>query len=93
MTEQIRPATAHAGGMADLAERRPAEYARYQQVFQRPVAGAQDRHRPFLAKLAASGDAIARLSEEPGQLTGFIIMTLTAAPPVYDPGDPHRPGR
>lgn len=87
MTEQIRPAAAEdLDGIVELAELRRSEYARYQPVFWRPAADAKDRHRPFLARLIASSDAVALVSKDSGQLTGFVVMTFTAAPPVYDPG-------
>jgi hypothetical protein len=34
----------------------------------------------------SSDGAICLVSEEAGQLTGFLIATLTPPPPVYDPG-------
>jgi GNAT superfamily N-acetyltransferase len=34
----------------------------------------------------ASDKVISLVSEETGQLTGFLIATLNPAPPVYDPG-------
>lgn len=72
--------------MTTLAGIRRAQYARYQPVFWRPAINAHDKHRPYLASLVASGDAITLVAEEAGQLTGFLIATLTPAPPVYDPG-------
>jgi hypothetical protein len=87
MTEQIRPATAQdVDGLADLAELRRSDYARYQPVFWRPATDAKRRHWRFLAKLAASNDAITLVSDDSGRLTGFIIVTFVPAPPVYDPG-------
>jgi hypothetical protein len=47
---------------------------------------AQDKHRPQLPRLVASDEAITLVSEEAGELTGFLVATLTPAPPVYDPG-------
>jgi hypothetical protein len=50
------------------------------------AAGAQDKQRPYLAKLVASDDVITLVSEHAGQVTGFLIAALTPAPGVYDPG-------
>ncbi len=87
MAEHIRPAAAaDIDAMARLARARRAEYARYQPQFWRPAVDAEHRHGPFLAELVASDDVITLVSEEGGQLTGFIVLTLNCAPPVYDPG-------
>lgn len=87
MSEQIRAAAqADIAAMTTLASIRREQYARYQPLFWRPAAGAQDKHRPHLARLVASDEVISLVSEEAGELTGFLIATLTPAPPVYDPG-------
>ena len=74
--------------MTRLASIRREQYARYQPVFWRPAVGASDIHGPYLAGLVANDEVIALIAEEAGQLTGFLIATLTGAPPVYDPGGP-----
>jgi ribosomal protein S18 acetylase RimI-like enzyme len=87
--EQIRKAAADdVAAMAALAEIRREQYARYQPVFWRPAAGALDKHRPYLASLVDNDKVITLVSEEAGQVTGFLIATLTGAPGVYDPGGP-----
>jgi len=55
-------------------------------MFWRPAADAQHKQRPYLAKLVASDDVITLVSDQAGQVTGFLIAILTAAPGVYDPG-------
>ena len=77
---------ADVAAMTTLAGIRREQYARYQPLFWRPAAGAQDKHRPYLARLVASEEVICLVGEEAGQLTGFLIATLTPVPPVYDPG-------
>jgi hypothetical protein len=72
--------------MVVLADLRRKQYSRYQPQFWRPAADAADQHRPYLASLVASDDVITLVSAEGGHLTGFLIATLTPAPPVYDPG-------
>jgi GNAT superfamily N-acetyltransferase len=87
MSERIRAATeADVAAMTLLAAARREQYAGYQPTFWRPAADARDRHRGYLAGLVAGDQAITLVGEEDGQLTGFLIATLTAAPPVYDPG-------
>jgi hypothetical protein len=72
--------------MASLASIRREQYAHYQPLFWRPATGARDKHRPYLAGLVANDEVITLVSEKAGQLTGFLIATLTPAPDVYDPG-------
>jgi len=89
VSEQIRPAVqADAAAMATLAAIRREQYARYQPLYWRPAVGVQDKHRAYLASLVASDRVITLVSEDAGQVTGFLIATLTEAPPVYDPGGP-----
>jgi hypothetical protein len=42
--------------------------------------------RPYLARLVDNEAVITLLSEESATVTGFLIATITDAPPVYDPG-------
>jgi GNAT superfamily N-acetyltransferase len=87
MGEQIRDAVqADVPAMAALAAIRREQYARYQPLFWRPDAAAPDKHRTYLGRLVASDEVITLVSEEAGQLTGFLIAALHPAPPVYDPG-------
>jgi GNAT superfamily N-acetyltransferase len=87
VSEQIRAAAqADVDAMTTLAAIRRERYAQYQPRFWRPAAGALDSHRPYLAGLVASQGVIALVSEDAGELTGFLIATLAPAPPVYDPG-------
>lgn len=85
--EELRDAlAADAGPMAALAAIRREQYASYQPIFWRPAVGALDRHRAYLASLIENDKVITLVCEEAGELTGFLIATLTGAPPVYDPG-------
>ena len=52
----------------------------------RPAAAAPDKHHTYLGSLVASDEIITLVSEEAGQLSGFLIAALDPAPPVYDPG-------
>jgi GNAT superfamily N-acetyltransferase len=87
VSEQIRTAAqADVPAMAALAGVRREQYARYQPLFWRQAAAASVRHGAYLGRLVASDKVISLVSEETGQLTGFLIATLNPAPPVYDPG-------
>jgi hypothetical protein len=72
--------------MATLASMRREQYAEYRPVFWRPAVDAQDKQRPYVAKLVAHDEVICLVSEEADRVTGFLIATLMPAPPVYDPG-------
>jgi GNAT superfamily N-acetyltransferase len=85
VSEQIRVAVqADVPAMTALAGVRREQYAEYQPLFWRPAAA--EKHRAYLSRIVASDKAITLVSEEGGQLTGFLIASLNAAPPVYDPG-------
>ena len=72
--------------MTALASLRREQYARYQPVFWRPAARATGTHRIYLSSLVARDEVITLVSEEAGQLSGFLVAALNPAPPVYDPG-------
>lgn len=85
--ENLRNATAaDSAAIAALAAIRREQYASYQPIFWRPAVGALDGHRAYLASLIENDKVITLVCEEGGELTGFLIATLTGAPPVYDPG-------
>jgi len=87
VSEQIRTAVqADVPAMTALASIRRDQYARYQPLFWRPAAATPDKHRTYLGSLVTRDEIITLVSEEAGQLTGFLIATLDPAPPVYDPG-------
>jgi GNAT superfamily N-acetyltransferase len=87
VTEHVRPAVAaDVDAMTAMASDRRSRYARYQPVFWRPAANAEQAHRPYLAKLVDDQDVITLVSEESGTVLGFLIATLVGAPAVYDPG-------
>jgi hypothetical protein len=87
VSEQIRAAAQpDIAAMTRLASMRREQYGQFQPLFWRPAADAADKHRPYLASLVASDEVISLVSDDAGQLTGFLIATLAPAPPVYDPG-------
>jgi hypothetical protein len=66
-----------------LASDRRSRHARYQPVFWRPAANAEDVHRPYLAELVSNDDVLTLVSD--GTVAGFLIATFGDAPAVYDP--------
>jgi GNAT superfamily N-acetyltransferase len=87
MSERIRAAAqADVAAMTGLAASRRKQYARYQPVFWRPAADARDKQHVYFAGLVADSQVITLVSEDDGQLTGFLVATLVSPPPVYDPG-------
>jgi GNAT superfamily N-acetyltransferase len=87
VTEDVRPAgVADVDAITAMANERRSQYWRYQPVFWRPAAHAEEVHRPHLARLVADQNVITLVSEESGTIVGFIIATLAEAPPVFDPG-------
>jgi GNAT superfamily N-acetyltransferase len=72
--------------MVELSEAKRRQYQAYQPVFWRKAADAVERQYPFLARLVEKGEAIALVAEDEGGVVGFVVATLVAAPPVYDPG-------
>ncbi len=84
---QIRPATAaDLDAITVMASSRRRQYSAYQPVFWAPAHNAAEVHKPYLSKLIGEKDVITLVSESSGTLTGFVIASISAAPPVYNPG-------
>lgn len=83
----IRPATdddvAH---MIELAAAKRAEYEQYAPTFWRRAPNAAELQTPYFKMLVAKDDVIALVYAEAERIQGFIIASVTTAPPVYDPG-------
>lgn len=87
VTEQIRPATpADVDAITAMAGARRRQYSTYQPVFWAPSPDADEVHKPYLAAQIADENVISLVSEDSGKVTGFVIASLTGAPPVYRPG-------
>jgi hypothetical protein len=96
VSEQIRTAVqADVPAMTALASIRRDQYARYQPLFWRPASAAPGKHRTYLGGLVASDEIITLVSEEAGQLTGYLFATLDPAPhrALVNPGPPPAPRR
>lgn len=89
MTGVARPATAaDVPAILDLAESKREEYQRYQPTFWRKAGDSREKQAPYVMTLIESDRVIFRVHEADGAVDGFIVASLTAAPPVYDPGGP-----
>jgi GNAT superfamily N-acetyltransferase len=85
----VRPATKDdVPEILDLAESKREEYQRYQPSFWRKAGDSREKQAPYLVTLIESDRVIFRVHEAEGVVEGFIVASLTTAPPVYDPGGP-----
>lgn len=86
----IREATADdVGGLAALADRRRAQYARYQPQLWRQAADASATHRHLLAQLVADPRVITLAAvESGGEMLGFVTARVVQPSPLHAPGGP-----
>jgi predicted N-acetyltransferase YhbS len=85
----IRLATlADVPSMIVLADAKRDEYALYAPTFWRKAPDGADKQAPYFAALLERGEVIALVHEDDSTITGFVIASITTAPPVYDPGGP-----
>lgn len=83
----IRPATSDdVARMIELADAKRGEYEQYAPTFWRKAPDGAERQRPYFQDLLTKEHVIALVHEEGGAVQGFIIASVTTAPPVYDPG-------
>lgn len=85
---KIRPAAlSDVDAVVSFAAARRAQYQGYQPTFWRPAADAAARQRPYLAGLVEDPAVITLVAvADHDEVIGFVIATVTQAPPVYDPG-------
>lgn len=79
VAEYVRRAVAgDVDAITALASDRRSRYARYQPVFWRPAAHAEDVHRPYLAELVSNDDVLTLVSDgtAAGTAAGFLIATF-----------------
>ena len=72
--------------MTALTEMKRSEYEQYAPTFWRAAKDAAQKQSPYFRDQLSQEDTICLVSENEGQVTGFIIAKVTTAPPVYDPG-------
>ena len=74
MTAVRAAAPADVGAMADVAELRRAEYARWEPDFWRPSPTARLAHMPYLSWLVEHESTVALVAESDHALDGFLVM-------------------
>lgn len=85
----IRRATEAAiPNMVAIAETKRIEYEGYSPVFWRKAPDSSPKQERYLQSLLMGTDVMALVAQTRDGLAGFIIGTLTTAPPVYNPGGP-----
>lgn len=72
--------------MVALSAAKRAQYEAYQPVFWRRAPNADEQQTGFFAHQLGRENVIALVSEEDGQVVGFVIAALVSSPPVYAPG-------
>lgn len=86
----IRPATEDdLPAILELAAAKRAEYATYSPVFWRVADNAVEQQAPFFRQQRIQNPhALTLVAEAAGAIVGFVMATIGAAPPVYNPGGP-----
>jgi L-amino acid N-acyltransferase YncA len=75
--------------IAGMAADRRAAYEQAQPQFWRRAARAVEVHTPWLSGLVADPEVIALVAVDVDDtVVGYVIATVVATPPVYDPGGP-----
>jgi GNAT superfamily N-acetyltransferase len=83
----IRPATLDdTEALVALSERFREQLAELSPVFWRKAPDSFEKQLGWFRILLEQGDTIALLDERDGNVRGFVIGRLQAAPPVYAPG-------
>ncbi|HEU5015496.1 MAG TPA: GNAT family N-acetyltransferase [Roseiflexaceae bacterium] len=86
----IRPATeADLPAILELAAERRKEYATYSPLFWRVAEDAAEQQAPFFRNQRIQNPhALTLVAEDDQRIVGFVMATIHAAPPVYNPGGP-----
>ena len=73
--------------MVSLSAEKRAAYASAQPRFWRPAENADVRQAAWFGHLMGEPRCVTLVARDPqGDMQGFVIGTIGAAPPVYDPG-------
>jgi hypothetical protein len=72
--------------MAELAERKRAQYREHNVPFHIPAANAREIHEPFLGDLTGQDNFVVLVHESDGVVNGFVVAMIGPVPPVYDIG-------
>ena len=83
----IRPATVlDVSRIVELSELKRTEYAAYGPVFWRIAERAAEKQAPFFKAQLERENTIVLVAAGAERVEGFVIGSIVAAPPVYDPG-------
>jgi hypothetical protein len=72
--------------MVALSDLKRTQYEQYAPTFWRAAQDADKRQANFFAFLLEQDQVTALVHETNDQVNGFVIASIRAAPPVYDPG-------
>ncbi len=72
--------------LVELSEQKRAEYQQYQPIFWRKAKDSRQKQQDFFTRLLSKNQVIILICEQESTIRGFVIATLVAAPPVYNPG-------
>jgi hypothetical protein len=72
--------------MASLSAAKRTEYEAYAPTLWHRAEDAEPKQIAFFEAQLARPNTIALVSEQGGELTGFLLASIVKAPPVYDPG-------
>ncbi|HXN86916.1 MAG TPA: hypothetical protein VN867_12645 [Candidatus Binataceae bacterium] len=87
MDDKVRGATKNdLPRMIELADQKRIEYEKYQPTFWRRANHARVMQTALFEKLLQRENVIALVHDSNAIVDGFVIATITPAPPVYDPG-------
>jgi hypothetical protein len=85
----VRSATeADIPAMVAILEDKRLEYQGYEPVFWNKAANSAEIQTGFFTFLLTKDKTSLFVAEQQGEVLGFLIASLTPAPPVVDPGGP-----
>lgn len=85
----VRPAAeADVPAMVAILETKRLEYQGYEPVFWNKAANSAEIQTGFFTYLLGQEKSWMIVAERAGEVLGFLIATLTPAPPIVDPGGP-----
>lgn len=72
----------------ELARTHRHDYQRYQATFWRRAGASREEQTAYLESRLADAGVVAYVHLADDQVDGFVLASVIAAPPVYDPGGP-----
>jgi GNAT superfamily N-acetyltransferase len=74
--------------MVAISEVKRIEYEGYSPIFWRKAPDSSPKQELYFQRLLTRSEVIALVAEAGTTPSGFVIGTITPAPPVYSPGGP-----